>query len=343
MQFQVIALPCAHLILVFHASAVRLTGPFVSMIRYMLLKDMTQFSIIYLLFLYAFSLPFYFLLKQPPGNAKQNGSDDSIFDQEENLQFIDSDYAEVYRNQENPVNETDWTTEISSVTAAIVNIWSNKSNYADIDNSKNSSLNDTLIVDMLQQSLQSFISGWQNVTSTMSPPLPRAEASRAVLPSGQNGGSSSSFLGGSKTFGRSFGAQTGVMSYATCWMSLFKMTLGNHNHRQLRSARFAWLTLALFVLFIILVPILLLNMLIAMMGNTYGEVISKSEREWTRHWAKMLIELERALSTEEAIACVQGYSMTLVSGGKFSKKQLKIGFFFIFVFILLVLNYFEWV
>lgn len=37
-----------------------------------------------------------------------------------------------------------------------------------------------------------------------------------------------------------------------------------------------------FLIFAILTPILLLNMLIAMMGNTYQQVISRSEKEWKR-------------------------------------------------------------
>ena len=37
-----------------------------------------------------------------------------------------------------------------------------------------------------------------------------------------------------------------------------------------------------FVLFQILIPILLLNMLIAMMGNTYATVIEKSEKEFLK-------------------------------------------------------------
>ena len=37
-----------------------------------------------------------------------------------------------------------------------------------------------------------------------------------------------------------------------------------------------------FVLFQILIPILLLNMLIAMMGNTYASVIEKSEKEFLK-------------------------------------------------------------
>lgn len=39
---------------------------------------------------------------------------------------------------------------------------------------------------------------------------------------------------------------------------------------------------AVFILFMIMVPILLLNMLIAMMGNTYSQVIERSEKEWVK-------------------------------------------------------------
>jgi len=37
-----------------------------------------------------------------------------------------------------------------------------------------------------------------------------------------------------------------------------------------------------FVAFAVLVPILLLNMLIAMMAMTYEQIISRSEKEWKR-------------------------------------------------------------
>jgi len=42
------------------------------------------------------------------------------------------------------------------------------------------------------------------------------------------------------------------------------------------------LTKAVFVAFAVLVPILLINMLIAMMGNTYEQIIRRSEKEWKR-------------------------------------------------------------
>lgn len=42
------------------------------------------------------------------------------------------------------------------------------------------------------------------------------------------------------------------------------------------------LSKTVFVIFMIFVPILLLNMLIAMMGNTYAQVIERSEKEWMK-------------------------------------------------------------
>jgi len=50
-----IALPLAWFFLIFFAGGMKLTGPNISMIRYMLTQDMRQFSVIYLIFIYAFS------------------------------------------------------------------------------------------------------------------------------------------------------------------------------------------------------------------------------------------------------------------------------------------------
>jgi len=41
-------------------------------------------------------------------------------------------------------------------------------------------------------------------------------------------------------------------------------------------------TKAVFVAFAVLVPILLINMLIAMMANTYEQIIRRAEKEWKR-------------------------------------------------------------
>ena len=42
------------------------------------------------------------------------------------------------------------------------------------------------------------------------------------------------------------------------------------------------MTKFVFLVFTIMLPIMLLNMLIAMMGNTYSTVISQSEKEWVK-------------------------------------------------------------
>jgi transient receptor potential cation channel subfamily V protein 6 len=92
-------------------------------------------------------------------------------------------------------------------------------------------------------------------------------------------------------------------------MELFRMTLGVWDYEELRSSSYHWMTLMFFVLFLILVPILLLNMLIAMMGNTYSEIIGKSEREFALQWANILVEIERGLPEKEASKFIDQYTI----------------------------------
>jgi len=53
-------------------------------------------------------------------------------------------------------------------------------------------------------------------------------------------------------------------------------------YEQFNFTRLPPLTKIVFVAFAVLVPILLINMLIAMMGNTYEQIIRRSEKEWKR-------------------------------------------------------------
>lgn len=48
-----------------------------------------------------------------------------------------------------------------------------------------------------------------------------------------------------------------------------------------------------------LVPILLLNMLIAMMGNTYQMVIAKSEKEWRKQVGIYCVCVNRSETNEQ--------------------------------------------
>ena len=67
----------------------------------------------------------------------------------------------------------------------------------------------------------------------------------------------------------------------------------------------------MFVLFQVLIPILLLNMLIAMMGNTYAIVIEKSEKEFLKQWAKVIMSIERSIPPSQCKEYLESYSIAV--------------------------------
>ncbi|XP_076372921.1 transient receptor potential cation channel subfamily V member 5-like [Tachypleus tridentatus] len=105
------------------------------------------------------------------------------------------------------------------------------------------------------------------------------------------------------------GKTTKFESYPRTWMSLFHMTLGFYEYQEFNNTLYPTLTWLVFALFMIIMPILLLNMLIAMMGNTYCEVITQSQKEWVNQWAKIVVALERGVSQKKAREFIQSYSI----------------------------------
>ncbi|XP_014479481.1 PREDICTED: uncharacterized protein LOC106746875 [Dinoponera quadriceps] len=103
-------------------------------------------------------------------------------------------------------------------------------------------------------------------------------------------------------------------SYHSTWMALFQITLGDYNYADLSNTTYPNLSKTVFAIFMVLVPILLLNMLIAMMGNTYAHVIEQSEKEFVKQWAKIVVSLERAVSQKDAHNYLQEYSIKLGPG-----------------------------
>ncbi len=75
--------------------------------------------------------------------------------------------------------------------------------------------------------------------------------------------------------------------YPTTWVALFQMTLGDYEYEDFSDSNYPLMAKFFFVIFEILMPILLLNMLIAMMANTYAAVTEKSEKEFLKQvsWA----------------------------------------------------------
>ncbi|XP_004925321.1 uncharacterized protein LOC101737437 isoform X1 [Bombyx mori] len=100
-------------------------------------------------------------------------------------------------------------------------------------------------------------------------------------------------------------------SYPSTWMALFQITLGDYSYSDLSQTTYPNLSKTVFTVFMIFVPILLLNMLIAMMGNTYAHVIEQSEKEWVKQWAKIVVSLERSVAQDDAHKYLQEYSIGL--------------------------------
>merc|ERR1740128_503030 len=99
--------------------------------------------------------------------------------------------------------------------------------------------------------------------------------------------------------------------YHTTWIGMFHMTLGSYDYNLLGNTPYPRMAKVIFVLFQILIPILLLNMLIAMMGNTYGIVIESAEKEFLKAWAKVIMSLERSVTKEQAKEFLEAYSISL--------------------------------
>ncbi|CAH0722828.1 unnamed protein product, partial [Brenthis ino] len=69
----------------------------------------------------------------------------------------------------------------------------------------------------------------------------------------------------------------------------------------------------LFVIYMIIVAILLVNMLIAMMGNTYQK-IAETRNEWQRQWARIVLVVERGVPPAQRLKQLLAYSQPMASG-----------------------------
>ena len=63
----------------------------------------------------------------------------------------------------------------------------------------------------------------------------------------------------------------------------------------------------------IIVAILLVNMLIAMMGNTYQK-IAETRNEWQRQWARIVLVVERGVPPAQRLKQLLAYSQPMASG-----------------------------
>ncbi|XP_070558924.1 transient receptor potential cation channel subfamily V member 6-like [Ptychodera flava] len=120
----------------------------------------------------------------------------------------------------------------------------------------------------------------------------------------------------------------GIQSFDTfygSWMYLFHMTfedfetLISGEDDEIELSRLPVLTKILFVIFMVLIPILLMNMLIAKMAQTYQTIEHRAWRESLRQWARIIMVLEHSCSKAE----LQKYRKAYAVPGAKPKYLLK--------------------
>ncbi|XP_044529986.1 transient receptor potential cation channel subfamily V member 4-like [Gracilinanus agilis] len=83
-------------------------------------------------------------------------------------------------------------------------------------------------------------------------------------------------------------------TFSTFLLDLFKLTIGMGDLEMLSSAKYPAVFIILLVTYIILTFVLLLNMLIALMGETVGQVSKESKHIWKLQWATTILDIERS-------------------------------------------------
>uniref|UniRef100_A0A8D0AX35 Transient receptor potential cation channel, subfamily V, member 4 n=1 Tax=Sander lucioperca TaxID=283035 RepID=A0A8D0AX35_SANLU len=83
-------------------------------------------------------------------------------------------------------------------------------------------------------------------------------------------------------------------TFSVFLLDLFKLTIGMGDLDMIQSAQYPAVFLILLVTYIILTFVLLLNMLIALMGETVGQVSKESKKIWKLQWATTILDIERS-------------------------------------------------
>ncbi len=99
--------------------------------------------------------------------------------------------------------------------------------------------------------------------------------------------------------------------YTVMIMSLGESHIVYDEFEKMQTNRFV--TTILYIVYQIIVSILLVNMLIAMMANTY---ISATEKrlEWVRQWAKMILTIEQNINVKTRLREQKKYTNLMISG-----------------------------
>ncbi|XP_025113284.1 transient receptor potential cation channel subfamily V member 5-like isoform X3 [Pomacea canaliculata] len=106
-------------------------------------------------------------------------------------------------------------------------------------------------------------------------------------------------------------------TFSSWWetpMGLFTMSVGQFEDMygcfEELSSPFSEMTKIMFVVYMIMATLLLINMLIAMMGNTY-ELVTNTQKEWFRQWARIVLMMELSVTPSHRLQQQMKYSQPM--------------------------------
>ena len=91
----------------------------------------------------------------------------------------------------------------------------------------------------------------------------------------------------------------GLSAFFSRLKALFLAMLGDFEFQEYATSRFPMVTVTLLVVFVILVPIMLLNILVAMMGDTYGSITEEADKQWMLERARIMSSIQSEMSEAE--------------------------------------------
>jgi len=81
--------------------------------------------------------------------------------------------------------------------------------------------------------------------------------------------------------------------------SCFFGMLGDFEVEEYAETTFQTISVSLLIVYVVVVTILLLNLLVAMMGDTYGNIIEDADKQWHLERARIIFAIENEMSATE--------------------------------------------
>jgi len=93
----------------------------------------------------------------------------------------------------------------------------------------------------------------------------------------------------------------GSASFGSQIVTMVATILGDFDVSSYQSNRFPRLATGFVLLYISLLSLVLVNMLIAKMGDTYNKIVEEAEKRWTLERARLVIDIERSMSEKKKV------------------------------------------